>query len=57
MKFISLLSLLHALQERNWWGFCAAMATDVPMPAGPNLRLLRDAPSGIAATEAGFRHG
>ncbi|HTT09937.1 MAG TPA: hypothetical protein VMG60_03520 [Burkholderiaceae bacterium] len=40
MKYISYLSLLHALKERRCWGFCAAMATDLPVAVGPNLRLL-----------------
>lgn len=40
MKFISLGSVFHALKERRFWGFCAAMATDKPVAAGPNLRLL-----------------
>ena len=40
MKFISLRSVFHALKERRWWSFCAAMATDQPLAAGPNLRLL-----------------
>ncbi len=56
MKFISLLSLLRALQERSWWGFCAAMATDDPVPVGPNLRLLSDALGSAAGQEGGFRH-
>lgn len=40
MKFISLSSVFHALKERHFWAFCAAMATDKPVAAGPNLRLL-----------------
>jgi hypothetical protein len=40
MKFISLRSVSHALKERKWWGFCAAMATDQPVAVGPNLRML-----------------
>lgn len=40
MKFISLRSVFHALKERHFWTFCAAMATDAPVAAGPNLRLL-----------------
>jgi hypothetical protein len=40
MKFISLGSVFHALKERRLWSFCAAMATDAPLPIGPNLRLL-----------------
>lgn len=40
MKFISLRSVSHALKERRWWAFCAAMATDNPVPVGPNLRKL-----------------
>jgi len=40
MKFISLRSVFHALKERHYWAFCAAMATDKPVAAGPNLRLL-----------------
>jgi hypothetical protein len=30
----------HALKERRFWAFCAALATDDPVPVGPNLRLL-----------------
>lgn len=41
MKFISLVAVSNALKERRWWGFCAAIATDAPVPIGPNLRLLR----------------
>lgn len=40
MKFISLRSVILALKERNYWGACAAMATDQPVAVGPNLRLL-----------------
>ncbi|HSD53207.1 MAG TPA: hypothetical protein VLC47_03545 [Burkholderiales bacterium] len=40
MRFISLRSVVHALKERSFWGCCAAMATDRPVSAGPNLRLL-----------------
>jgi len=40
MKFISLDALCHALKERKWWAFCAAIATDRPMVVSPNLRLL-----------------
>ncbi len=40
MKFVSLMSVFHALKERPFWAFCAAMATDKPVAAGPNLRLL-----------------
>jgi hypothetical protein len=40
MKFISLWSVFHALKERRCWAFCAAIATDQPVPCGPNLRLL-----------------
>jgi len=40
MKFISLTSVFHALHERRCWAFCAAMATDRPVPVGPNIRLL-----------------
>jgi len=40
MKYISFMSVLHALKERRCWGFCAAMTTDQPVPVGPNLRLL-----------------
>lgn len=40
MKFISLLSVLHALKERHYWAFCAAMTTDKPVRVGPNVRLL-----------------
>jgi hypothetical protein len=40
MKFISLRSVFHALKERRFWAFCAAMATDEPVATGPNLRLL-----------------
>lgn len=40
MKFISLGSVFHALKERRFWSFCAALATDQPMRVGPNLRLL-----------------
>jgi hypothetical protein len=40
MKFISLSCVFHALKERRFWGFCAAMATDRPVASGPNLRLL-----------------
>jgi len=40
MKFISVSSVTHALKERKLWAFCAAIATDRPMPIGPNLRLL-----------------
>ena len=42
MKFISLWSVFHALKERRCWAFCAAIATDQPVPCGPNLRLLGD---------------
>ena len=42
MKFISFWSVFHALKERHCWAFCAAIATDQPVPCGPNLRLLRD---------------
>jgi hypothetical protein len=41
MKFISLRSLFQTLCERRFWAFCAAMATDTPVPFGPNLRPLR----------------
>ena len=40
MKFISLSAVLHALKERRFWSFCAAMATDQPMSFGPNVRLI-----------------
>lgn len=40
MKYISVISLFHALKERRCWSFCAAMTTDQPVPVGPNLRLL-----------------
>jgi hypothetical protein len=40
MKFISLHAVFHALRERRFWSFCAAMATDEPLVTGPNLRLL-----------------
>ena len=40
MKYISYLSVFHALKERRCWGFCAAMTTDRPVIVGPNLRLL-----------------
>jgi hypothetical protein len=40
MRFISLHSVVHALKERNYWSFCAAMATAQPVIVGPNLRLL-----------------
>jgi hypothetical protein len=40
MRFISLRSLTHALRERNFWGFCAALSTIQPVSVGPNLRLL-----------------
>lgn len=40
MKFIALSCVFHALKERRFWAFCAAMATDKPVAAGPNLRLL-----------------
>jgi hypothetical protein len=40
MKFISLSAVLHALKERRFWSFCAAMATDHPMSFGPNVRLI-----------------
>ncbi len=40
MKFISLRSLVHALKEQHCWAFCAAIATDQPLPVGPNLRIL-----------------
>jgi hypothetical protein len=40
MRFISLSSVFHALKERKCWAFCAAMATDRPLIAGPNLRVL-----------------
>jgi hypothetical protein len=40
MRFISLRSVSHALKERKWWSFCAALATDAPVTVGPNLRLL-----------------
>lgn len=40
MKFISLRSVLHALKERRYWAFCAAIATDQPLVVGPNLRVL-----------------
>jgi hypothetical protein len=39
-KFISLSAVFHALKERRYWAFCAAMATDRPLAAGPNLRRL-----------------
>ena len=39
-KFISLRSVVHALKERRFWHFCAAMATDEPLAIGPNLRCL-----------------
>jgi hypothetical protein len=39
-KFISLRAVCHALKERRFWSFCAAMATDQPIVHGPNLRLL-----------------
>lgn len=41
MKFISLRSVYLALKEHHYWAFCAAMATDSPLPVGPNLRVLR----------------
>ena len=41
MKFISLGAVSSALKERKWWAFCAAIATDRPVPVSPNLRLLR----------------
>jgi hypothetical protein len=40
MKFISLRSVSHALKERKWWSFCAAIATETPVLVGPNLRVL-----------------
>jgi hypothetical protein len=40
VKFISLRSVFHALKEREFWAFCAAMATDEPVAVGPNLRRL-----------------
>jgi hypothetical protein len=40
MKFISLRSVFHALKERRFWTFCAAMATDQPVGVSPNMRLL-----------------
>jgi hypothetical protein len=40
MRFISLRSLVHALRERSYRTFCAAMATEQPVVVGPNLRLL-----------------
>jgi hypothetical protein len=40
MKFISLRSVAHALKEHKLWSFCAAIATDVPVIVGPNLRML-----------------
>ena len=40
MKFISLQSVSAVLKERKLWSFCAALATDTPLPVGPNLRLL-----------------
>jgi hypothetical protein len=40
MKFIALSAVLHALKERRFWTFCAAMATDQPVIFGPNVRLL-----------------
>jgi hypothetical protein len=41
MKFISAHSLRHALKERRFWSFCAAMSTDKPVPVGPNQRRLK----------------
>jgi len=38
--FISLQSVFHALKERKYWSFCAALATMQPLSVGPNLRLL-----------------
>lgn len=40
MRFISLTAVFHALKERRFWSFCAAMATDKPVRVGPNVRLL-----------------
>lgn len=40
MRFISLRSVIHALKERRYWGFCAAVSTVRPVGVGPNLRLL-----------------
>jgi hypothetical protein len=40
MRFISLRSVIHALKEREYWGFCAAVSTVRPVSVGPNLRLL-----------------
>ena len=40
MKFIALNAVVQALKERRFWFFCAAMATDRPLAAGPNLRRL-----------------
>jgi hypothetical protein len=40
VKFISLHALLQVLRGRRCWAFRAAMATDAPIEAGPNLRLL-----------------
>jgi hypothetical protein len=40
VKFISLSALYHALKERRFWSFCAAMGTDEPLAHGPNLRRL-----------------
>jgi hypothetical protein len=40
VKFISFGALYHALKERRFWSFCAAMATDEPLAEGPNLRRL-----------------
>lgn len=40
VKFISLRSLELALREHNFWRFVAAMAVDIKVPVGPNLRLI-----------------
>jgi hypothetical protein len=40
MRFISLRSVQHALKERRYWSFCAALTTLEPVVIGPNMRLL-----------------
>jgi hypothetical protein len=40
MQFISLRSVMHAIKERKFWAFCAAMGTEQPVAVGPNMRVL-----------------
>jgi hypothetical protein len=57
MKFISFWSVFLALKERRCWAFCAAMATDEPLPCGPNLRLLRDVARSANGVDGGIERG